>query len=58
MVDAFDIGDYVDGSGIKTCIIDTGYDLGHEDLQNNNLSGAGTCHDDPCNWFEDENSHG
>lgn len=41
----------------KLCIIDSGYDLGHEDLQSTNVSG----HNDPTgagNWYEDQNHHG
>jgi serine protease len=41
----------------KLCIIDSGYDLGHEDLQSTGVSG----HNDPAgsgNWFEDTNGHG
>jgi subtilisin family serine protease len=41
----------------KVCIIDSGYNLGHEDLQSSNVSG----HNDPSgsgNWYEDQNSHG
>ncbi len=59
MVGALDI-DYKADSGIKSCIIDTGYDLGHEDLPNDEtlLSGGGTCPDDPCYWYEDPHGHG
>lgn len=41
----------------KVCIIDSGYELGHEDLQSGNVAG----HNDPGgsgNWYTDENSHG
>ena len=41
----------------KLCIIDSGYDLGHEDLQSTNVAG----HNDPTgagNWYEDQNHHG
>jgi len=58
MVEAFEIGDYVANSGIKVCIIDTGYDLNHEDLQESNISGGGTCSDNPCHWYEDPGEHG
>ena len=58
MVEALDIGDYVADSGIKVCIIDTGYDLNHEDLQKSNISGGGTCSDNPCHWYEDPGEHG
>ncbi len=40
----------------KVCIIDSGYDLGHPDLQSAGVSGrfnSGT-----GNWFTDENGHG
>lgn len=40
----------------KVCIIDSGYDLGHPDLQSTGVSGrfnSGT-----GNWFTDENGHG
>ena len=57
MVEALGI-EYVADSGIKACIIDTGYDFGHEDLPDGSLmSGGGTC-DVPCDWKEDPHSHG
>lgn len=40
----------------KVCIIDSGYDLGHPDLQSSGVTGrfnSGT-----GNWFTDENGHG
>lgn len=40
----------------KVCIIDSGYDLAHEDLAQNAVTGendSGT-----GNWFEDQNGHG
>ena len=38
------------------CIIDSGYDIGHQDLSGNNVTGnydSGT-----GNWYEDQNGHG
>lgn len=52
------IPDYKVGSGIKVCIVDSGFDKGHEDLQTFNIEGSGTCTDVPCNWDSDPNSHG
>ncbi|MBT1445384.1 S8 family serine peptidase [Shewanella sp. JM162201] len=43
-------------SNMTVCIIDSGYELAHEDLSGNQVSGtndAGT-----GNWFTDENHHG
>ena len=44
----------------KVCILDTGYDLGHQDLPTNSggseVSGRGTCNN--CPWNQDSNSHG
>ena len=58
MVEALGI-EYVADSGIKACIIDTGYDLGHEDLPDGTLmTGGGTCNNVPCDWNEDPHSHG
>ncbi len=63
MVKAEAIPDYVEGSGIKTCILDTGYAVGHEDLPNPNngdsvTGGSGFCSDTPCSWNVDPNGHG
>ncbi len=45
------------GSANRTlCIIDSGYDLGHEDLPTNNVNG--TNDSGSGNWYEDQNSHG
>ena len=53
MVKALNI-DYVAGSGIKSCIIDTGYDLDHVDLPDgSHITGGGTCTDVPCDWKKD-----
>ncbi len=57
-IDALEIEDYVADSGIKMCIIDSGYDIDHDDLQSTNISGSGTCSDKPCNWFLDPYRHG
>ena len=50
----------VDNSNVsnrKLCIVDTGYDLGHEDLQTANISGyEGSFTAGP--WDEDGHSHG
>jgi len=59
LVNALDgMPDYKVGSGIKVCIVDSGFDKGHEDLQTSNIQGSGTCTDDPCDWDSDPNSHG
>ncbi len=63
LVHAMDIPEYVEGSGIKMCILDTGYAVGHPDLPNPNngddVSGAtGLCSNDPCDWNVDPHSHG
>jgi serine protease len=47
----------LDNASTQVCIIDSGYNLGHEDLPSSNVAG----HDDPNgsgNWYQDENSHG
>ena len=43
-------------SNMTVCIIDSGYELAHEDLSGNQVSGT----NDPGtgNWYTDENSHG
>jgi len=46
-----------DAANTQVCIIDSGYNLGHEDLPTGTVSG----HSDPTgsgNWYEDQNSHG
>jgi len=55
MVQADLVGDGLAGNR-TVCIIDSGYQLAHEDLSGNNVTGT----NDPGtgNWFEDENSHG
>jgi len=58
LVNAMNVPDYVVGSGIKVCIIDTGYDLGHTDLPTNDIDGNGPCSDNPCNWYKDPHGHG
>ena len=57
MVQADDLALQPASANRTVCIIDSGYDLGHEDLPTNNVSG----HNDPGgsgNWYEDTNSHG
>jgi subtilisin family serine protease len=52
-----DLAAYDGPSGVKVCIIDSGYHLGHEDLPNGSMvtgksdSGAG-------DWFQDGHGHG
>ena len=43
-------------SGIKVCIIDTGYDLGHQDLQSSGVNGQGNV--STGLWSSPGNSHG
>jgi subtilisin family serine protease len=42
----------------KVCIIDAGYDLGHEDLQTANVAGVDLTTTQLGDWNTDENSHG
>lgn len=55
MVQADQLSDGTAGNR-TVCIIDSGYDLGHEDLSGNAVSGT----NDPGtgNWYEDEDHHG
>lgn len=45
---ALDIPVFNTLAGISVCIIDSGYDLGHEDLQTTNVDGVSRM----CNTFE------
>ena len=57
MVQADDLSLQPASANRTVCIIDSGYDLGHEDLPTNNVNGQ----NDPGgsgNWYEDTNSHG
>ncbi len=46
-------------SNMTVCIMDTGYDLGHEDLQTTGVTGDdGYGSFDTGNWFEDGHGHG
>ncbi len=58
LVKALEIPDYVAGSGIKMCIIDSGYAVGHEDLPNNLVSGTSNFCGQACNWKQDNSGHG
>jgi serine protease len=52
-----DVVPALNNSSTQVCIIDSGYNLGHEDLPSSNVDG----HNDPNgsgNWYEDANSHG
>lgn len=40
----------------KVCIIDSGYQLAHEDLSDNSVTGSSDT--GSGNWYEDENGHG
>ncbi len=55
MVQADQLSDAQTGN-MKVCIIDSGYQLAHEDLSGNNVDGT----NDPGtgNWYTDENHHG
>uniref|UniRef100_A0A7S4SJC0 subtilisin n=1 Tax=Ditylum brightwellii TaxID=49249 RepID=A0A7S4SJC0_9STRA len=63
LVEAFNI-DYVADSGVKACIIDTGYALLHEDLPNNinygndNLVTGYNPYDNGEVWYKDGDGHG
>ena len=59
LVHALDVVDYQVASGISVCVIDSGYDLGHEDLQTTSVDGVGElCTSSPCPWDEDDSGHG
>lgn len=46
-------------SSMKVCIVDTGYDLGHQDLPSAGVTGNdGYGGVDSGNWYEDGNGHG
>lgn len=55
LVQADQVSDSVTAN-IKVCIIDSGYDLAHEDLSGNRVEGANDS--GTGNWFTDENHHG
>lgn len=53
------IPDYDATSGISSCIIDSGYDFGHPDLQTTDVDGVGDlCTTNPCPWDQDTSGHG
>ncbi|WP_444920329.1 S8 family serine peptidase [Microbulbifer sp. CnH-101-G] len=56
MVQADQLSDLQAGNR-TVCIIDSGYDLGHEDLSGNAVTGSSDP-DGAGNWYEDQNSHG
>ncbi|MDX1444218.1 MAG: S8 family serine peptidase [Gammaproteobacteria bacterium] len=56
MVQADDLALQPASANRNLCIIDSGYDLGHEDLPTNNVNG--TNDSGSGNWYEDQNSHG
>ncbi|KFZ38215.1 peptidase S8 [Shewanella mangrovi] len=56
MVQADQVSD-AEAGNMTVCIIDSGYDIEHEDLAANNVSGANDP-DGTGNWFEDQNHHG
>ncbi|SHF90359.1 Peptidase inhibitor I9 [Microbulbifer donghaiensis] len=55
MVQADQVSDGVAGNR-TVCIIDSGYDISHEDLSGNAVSGSNDS--GTGNWYEDQNSHG
>lgn len=55
MVQADQLSDSLTGNQ-TVCVIDSGYELAHEDLSQNNVSG--TNDSGTGNWFTDESSHG
>ncbi|MDX1455177.1 MAG: S8 family serine peptidase [Gammaproteobacteria bacterium] len=56
MVQADDLSLQPASANRTVCIIDSGYDLAHEDLPQNNVNG--TNDSGSGNWYEDTNSHG
>lgn len=56
MVQADDLSLQPASANRTVCIIDSGYELGHEDLPSNNVNG--TNDSGTGNWYTDENSHG
>lgn len=57
MVQAADVA--FDAAGAKqVCIIDSGYNLGHPDLQTTNVAGTDRTTTQVGDWNTDENSHG
>lgn len=56
MVQADDLALQPASANRTICIIDSGYDLGHEDLPTSNVNG--TNDSGTGNWYTDENSHG
>ncbi|SDK64975.1 S8 family serine peptidase [Microbulbifer yueqingensis] len=55
MVQADQVSDTVAGNS-TVCIIDSGYDISHEDLSGNMVTG--TNDSGTGNWYEDQNGHG
>jgi len=60
MVEANSVADIAQSvEGMKVCIMDTGYDITHQDLPSNYVSGDdGYGGYDSGNWFEDGHGHG
>lgn len=54
-VQADQVSDAAAGA-VKVCIIDSGYDLGHPDLQTSGVTGR--FNSGSGNWYTDENGHG
>ncbi len=59
MVQADQVSDSTTGN-MKVCIVDTGYDLGHEDLINSGVTGSDNDGNgnDTGNWYNDGHGHG
>lgn len=59
MVEADQVSDSLTGN-MTVCITDTGYDLGHEDLPSNGVTGDDNdgAGNDTGNWYEDGYGHG
>ncbi|MBS3796815.1 S8 family serine peptidase [Pseudoalteromonas sp. BDTF-M6] len=58
MVQADQVSDALTGN-MKVCIMDTGYDLGHEDLPTTGVTGDdGYDNYNSGNWYEDGHGHG
>ncbi|HVE65452.1 MAG TPA: S8 family serine peptidase, partial [Thermoanaerobaculia bacterium] len=56
MVQADQVSEGAGVGSVKVCVIDSGYYLDHEDLQDSNVAGTNTV--GTGNWFEDSCGHG
>mmetsp|Transcript_23186 Transcript_23186/g.53797 ORF Transcript_23186/g.53797 Transcript_23186/m.53797 type:complete len:569 (-) Transcript_23186:1240-2946(-) len=56
-VQAYDAWAYSRGKGVKVCVIDSGFQRGHEDFIGNNIDGYTNLRDN-LPWYQDGNGHG